>query len=75
VQRLPQIVDRARERGQVVDEVDRPRHVNVLDDVVVQELEVAAADVLEVRERRRLEVVDTDDAVALVEQVVAEMRA
>ena len=75
VQRLAEVVDRARERGQVEDEVDRPVDRDLLRDVVVQEEEVVAADVLEVLERRRLEVVDADNAVPLREQVIAEMRA
>ena len=75
VQRLPHVVDRARERGQVEDEVDRLVDRDVLGDVVVQEEELVAAEVLEVLERRRLEVVDADHAVPLREQVVAEMRA
>src|SRR5438445_3912486 len=39
-QRHAQVVDRARERGQVVDDVDRLVDPDVLDDVVVDEDEV-----------------------------------
>ena len=75
MQRLAQVVDRARQRGEVEDEVDRLVDLDVLDHVVVDEREVVVADVLDVRERARLEVVHADHAVALLEQVLAEMRA
>jgi hypothetical protein len=75
VERLPQVVDRARERGQVVDDVDRLVDLEVLDHVVVAEDEVLVADVLDVPQRARQEVVDTDDPVTLCEQVPAEVGA
>src|SRR2546423_6409930 len=75
VQRHAQVVDRARERGQVEDDVDRLADLDVLDDVVVEEDEVAVPDVLEVRERARLEVVDADDAGAAPQQGLAKVRA
>ena len=71
----PEVVDRARERREVVDEVDRPCDLEVLDHVVVEELEPLVPDVLDVCERARVQVVDAEDAVALLEEVVAEMRA
>jgi len=49
--------------------------VNRLDNVVVEEREGVAADVRDVLERPRLEVVDADDAVALLQEVVAEVRS
>jgi hypothetical protein len=42
---------------------------------VVQELEPVTPDVLDVLERARVEVVDTENAVAVGEQVVAEVGA
>jgi hypothetical protein len=75
VERQPQVVDRARERCEVVDEVDRPRDLDLLGDVVVQERERLVADVLDVPQRAGLEVVDADHAVAALEQVVAQVRA
>ena len=75
VQRQPQIVDRRRGRGEVVDEVDGLIDEIRLDDVDVQVDERVAANVGDVRERSRLEVVDADHAVAAGEQFVAEVRA
>ena len=45
-----------------------------LDHVVVDERERVVALVRDVLERPRLEVVDADDAVPLLEQVIAEVR-
>jgi hypothetical protein len=59
----------------VEDDVDGLVDPDVLDDVVVEEDEVAGADVLEVRERARIEVVDADHAVVAREQVLAEVTA
>jgi hypothetical protein len=68
VQRQAHVIDRARERGKVVDVVDRPIDVDVLNDVVVDELELRAArDVGEILERTGLEVVDAHHPVALGE--------
>src|SRR6266545_3389274 len=74
MERLAEVVDRARERRKVEDEVHRPLDVDRLRDVVVQEVEAAVANVLEILERRGLEVVDADHAVALLEEVVAQVR-
>ena len=68
VQRHAQVVDRARERGEVVDEVDGLGDLDVLGDVVVEERERVAPKVLDVRERARDEVVDADHAVAAIDQ-------
>src|SRR4051794_36872790 len=57
------------------DVVDRLVDPDALDDVLVQEREVLVANVLDVLERPGLEVVDADDAVAVRQQVVAEMGA
>jgi hypothetical protein len=57
----------------VVDEVDRLRHLDVLDEVVVEEREAIVPDVLDVREGARVEVVDAQHPIALLEQVFAEM--
>jgi hypothetical protein len=73
VQRLPQVVDRARERREVEDDVDGLVEIDVLDEVVVDEGEGVVTDVLEVLERARLEVVETENAITLPEQVVAEV--
>ena len=75
VQRQPQVVDRRRGRGEVVDEVDRLVDEERLDDVLVQERELGHADVLDVGERAGLEVVDADHAVPAAEELVAEVRA
>ena len=75
VQRHAQIVDRARERREVEDEVDRLLDLEVLGHVVVHEDEFAGPDVLDVAQRARDQVVDADHPVAPLEQVVAEMRA
>ena len=75
MQRLPQVVDGACERRQVEDDVHGLVDLDVLDHVVVHERERVVADVLEVGEGARLEVVHADDAVALPEQVLAEMGA
>src|SRR3954447_29900 len=75
VQGQPQVVDRARRRGEVVDEVNRLLDEEGLRDVLVQEDEVLTAEVLDVRERPGLEVVDTDHAVAAGEERIAQMGA
>jgi hypothetical protein len=75
VQRLAQVVDRAGERRQVIDGVDRLLDLEVVDHVVVDEDEVVRADVLDVPQRARLQVVDAHHPIALREQVVAEVRA
>jgi hypothetical protein len=74
-QRHPEVVVGARERGEVVDEVDRFGDEDRLRDVVVDERERVVADVLDVRKRTADEVVDADDAMPALEQVVAQMRA
>ena len=56
------------------DVVDRLVDPDRLDHVVVDERERVVALVGDVLERPGLEVVDTDDAVPLLEQVIAEMR-
>jgi hypothetical protein len=61
--------------GEVVDDVDRLVDLEVLDHVVIEEDEVVVADVLDVPQRARQQVVDADHPVALGEQVVAEVRA
>jgi hypothetical protein len=65
VQRLAQIVDRAGEGGQVKHEVDGLVDVDPIHHVVVDEREPVVPDVLEVRERARLQVVHADHAVPL----------
>jgi hypothetical protein len=75
MERLAEIVDRAREGSQMEDVVDRLVDLDRLDHVVVREREAVVAKVRDVRERARLEVVDADDALPLLEQVLAEMRA
>src|SRR5215208_7362207 len=75
VQRLPQVVDRARERRQVIDGVHRLVELQVLGHVVVQEHERVVAQVLEVLQRAGLEVVHADHAVARLKQVLTKMGA
>src|ERR671921_2290769 len=74
VQRQPQVVDRGRRRGEVVDEVDVLVDEVRRDDVALPEDELGHADVLDVVQRPRLEVVDADDAVATAQELVAQMR-
>jgi hypothetical protein len=59
----------------VKDEVEGPADLDVLGDVMVEEDEVGAADVLDVLERCRLEVVHADDTMSLSEQIFAEVGA
>ena len=75
VQRQPHVVDRACQRGEVVDEVDRLLDLDVERDVVVAEVEGLVAQVLDVRQRARLEVVDADHAVPALQQRLTEVRA
>ena len=53
VQRHAHVVDRARERGEVVDEVDGLVDLELLGHVVVQEEELVAAQVVDVPQRAR----------------------
>src|SRR6185437_11351814 len=70
-----QVVDRARRAREVEDVVDALREEEGLGDVVVYEEEVLAVfQVLDVLQRARVEVVDADDAVALAQEEVAQMR-
>ena len=75
VQRQAQVVDRAGRAGEVVDEVDAPVDLEMLGHVVIEEDEVAVADVLDVLERAGVEVVDADDPHSLGEERFAEMGA
>jgi hypothetical protein len=73
VQRHPHVVDGARERGEMEDEVDRLLDGEVLDHVVVHVAERVVAEMLDVRERGGLQVVEADHAVAALEQRLAEV--
>ncbi len=75
VEREAQVVDRARERGEVVDEVERLVDDDRLADIVVEEDECVVAEMCDVRERARLEVVEADDTMPLPEERLAEVRA
>ena len=75
VQRQARVVDRARGRGHVVDEVHRPVDLVVVRDVRLDPLELRAAQVLDVLERACFEVVHTDHAIAAVEKVFAQVGA
>jgi hypothetical protein len=55
--------------------VDRLRDVQVLGQVVLEEHEAVVAQVLDVRQRPRLEVVDAEHAVAAAEERFAEVGA
>ncbi|KKK62906.1 hypothetical protein LCGC14_2999660, partial [marine sediment metagenome] len=70
-----EVVDRARGAGQVVDEVDRPLDLDAFSQVLVHELEVGGADVLDVLERPRVQVVDADHPLPALQQVLAQVRA
>ena len=73
-ERGAQVVDRARERREVEHEVDRLLDPDRLDHVVVEEVELVAAGVGDVLQRPRLQVVDAEHAMALLEEVIAEVR-
>ena len=75
VERQAQVVDGARERGEVVDDVHRLVAHDRLDHVVVDELERVVAQVVDVLERRHHEVVEADHAVAALEERFAEVGA
>jgi hypothetical protein len=75
VQRLAQVVDRAGQRREVVDDVHRLVDFQMEDHVVVDEHERVVPKVLEVLQRAALEVVDADDAMVLREQVLAKVGA
>ena len=75
VERQPQVVDRTGQGGQVVDEVQLVLHRDPLAHVVVHERERVIPKVGDVRERACLEVVETENAVALLEQCLAEVGA
>ena len=73
-ERRPQVVDGARERGEMEDVVDGLVEPDRLDHVVVDERERVVALVGDVLQRPGLEVVDADDPMPLLEQVIAEVR-
>jgi RNase P/RNase MRP subunit p29 len=75
LQRQAQVVDRAGRAGQVVDEINWLLDLEVARQVEVEKEELLASVVLDVLQRPRLEVVDTDHAVAAPEERVAEMRS
>jgi hypothetical protein len=75
VQRDPQVVDRRRRRGEVVDEVHRLVDEVRLDDVDVEQPELRLAQVRDVLEVAGLKVVDGDDAVPAGQQRVTEVGA
>ena len=70
-----EVVDRAGRAGPVQHEVDRAVDVDVVGDVVLDELEVAVAQVRDVGEVAGQQVVDADDRVAAVEQRFRQVRA
>ena len=70
-----EVVDRAGRAGPVQHEVDRPVDVDVARDVVADELEVAVAQVGDVGQVAREQVVDADDRMAAIEQRFAEVGA
>ncbi len=71
----PQIVDRARRAGEVVDEIERLVDLDVVREVVRQEDERVPTQVLDVGERPGLEIVDADDAMVAREERLAQVRA
>ena len=70
-----EVVDRARRAGPVQHVVHRSVDVDVVGDVVLDELEVAIAQVRDVGDVAGQQVVDADDRVAAIEQRFGEMRA
>ena len=70
-----EVVDRARGTRPVQDEVHGSVDVDVAGDVVADEFEVAAAEVGEVGEVAREQVVDADDGMAAIEERFAEVRS
>ena len=75
MERHAQVVHRARERGEVVHEVDGLVAGDRRDDVVVDERERLVAQVVDVLQRRHDQVVDADHAVVALEQRLAEVGA
>ncbi len=75
VERHPQVVDRAREGGEVVDEVERLVDGDRLDDVVMHEEERVVPEMCDVLERRGLQVVEAEHAMAALEKRLAKVRA
>ena len=74
LQRQPQIVDRARRARQVIDEIDPLLDPDRLRQIMRDERELVLPHVLDVRQRARLQIVDTDDPVTPLQQCVTEMR-
>ena len=72
-ERQAEIVDRARRACQVVHDVDGLGDLEMLRDVVVQEHEALAPEMLHVLERAGLEIVDADDPVAVGDEEVGEV--
>src|SRR6185436_15991513 len=70
-----QIIDRAGRAGPVIHAIDGAFDVDVVRDVVTHEEEIASAEVGDVREIAREQIVDADHGMALVEQALREMRA
>jgi hypothetical protein len=76
VQRQALVVDGAGRAGQVVDDVYRLIEKEGLGEIVMNEVEVRTVlQVLDVLERPRVEVVDTDNAIPFAEKEVAQVRA
>ena len=71
-----QVVDRARQRGEVEDRVDRAVDVDVVGDVVLDEVEAPVAEqVGDVARMAGRQVVERDDVVAIGQQPVRQVRA
>ena len=68
-----QVVDGGGRAREMEDEVERTLEVDVVRDVVLDEHEVAAGQVLDVGDVARDEVVHADDGVPVVEEVFGEM--
>ncbi len=70
------VPDRGRRRGHVVDAVDRPVHLQRLNDVMADQREVLIAlEVRNVGDAARDEVVDANDRMPLREQEIGQVRA
>ena len=70
-----EVVDRAGRARPVQDHVDRAIHVDVVGDVVLDEHEVAAGEMRDVREIAGQQVVDADDRAVAIEKLFGQMGA
>jgi len=70
-----QVVDRTGWRCEVEHEIDVTRNLDVRRDVVLNKREVVVAQMRNIRQRPRIEVVETPDLVARCKQPLTEVRS